>query len=175
MGATGGNGLDKKKRALLRGLSRRPGVSEENLRQAQEELHLALPPAYQEFLLWTDGAAGAIGALTLRLWPVGEIAGYNARFGVARHAPLLVLFGTLNERTGLAFDRGSAAGAIMAVPLAALSCNAAQLVAMDFWTLLWRLHRFPTARVSALWAYLYLQPTAGMPLPISLEVRRSRR
>ena|ERR1700733_730512 len=90
---------------LLRKFRREPGASEEQIRQASEELGLELPADYMAFMRQCDGGSGIIGAHYVVLWGVEGLAEENREYEADINTPELLLIADDGGGEFFAFDK----------------------------------------------------------------------
>lgn len=90
---------------LVRRLHLNPGAREDVINSLVRSLHISLPKQYVDFMRFSNGAEGEIGASNyLVIWPAEEVVELNEGYAVSEFAPGLVLFGGDGGDTGYAFD-----------------------------------------------------------------------
>lgn len=106
------------------GFQLNPPATADEIAASEEELHVALPSAYREFLASASGGEGPIGDESyLILWPATGLAERNRGYKVdPEYAPDLLLIGTDGGNEVFAIRAGD--GSFVAAPLIGMSPDA---------------------------------------------------
>jgi hypothetical protein len=92
------------------------GATSEEIRAAERDLGVSLPPDYAAFLAKTNGGELGLGGNQLFLWPVENLTRENEGYEVERSAPGLVLFGHAGGLEAYGFDARNARMEVVMVP-----------------------------------------------------------
>ncbi|MDR0514415.1 MAG: SMI1/KNR4 family protein [Coriobacteriaceae bacterium] len=93
-------------RKLIELMETNPPATDEAIKEAEDELGMAFPREYREFMLESNGAEGRIGQNSyLAIWPVEEVAPLNKVAKVEEFTPGLVYFGSDGGGIAYAFDK----------------------------------------------------------------------
>jgi hypothetical protein len=90
---------------LTAALAKNAPASESLVRTIEDQIGIAFPADYREFIRRSNGGEGVLGPGSyLQLWPIEEIPKLNAIARVTEFAPGLVLFGSDGGSMSYAFD-----------------------------------------------------------------------
>lgn len=90
-----------------------------------------LPPAYLDFLSWSNGGEGSVGDYYVSIWPAEEVLELNEGYEVRQYVPGLLAFGTDGGGEAFAFDYRREGSPIVRVPLGDLAYESVLDVASD--------------------------------------------
>lgn len=107
---------------LTRGMHRNPGATIEEVDEALRHIPGRAPGDYREFLLFADGAEGAVGGSGyLAVWRASELEPLNKEYAVEEFAPGFWIFGSDGGDTAYAFDLRGNGTAIVSLPFIGMS------------------------------------------------------
>ena len=108
-------------------------VSEEIVIVVEEKLNINFPKDYREFVLESNGVAGAIGDNAyLIIWPIEELVDLNEGYGVEKFTPGLVYFGSDGGGMAYAFDVRKEQMKIVEIPFESIHIEDANVIADTF-------------------------------------------
>jgi hypothetical protein len=111
------------------------GASNDAIRMVERNLHICLPPDYQDFLRWSDGGEGQVGTHYLSLWPTDEIVKLNDDYEIGNYLLGVIGIGTDGGGECYAFDyrKEQENPPFVRVPLADLCVESIVPLADTFW------------------------------------------
>jgi hypothetical protein len=117
---------ERLKELLRRFQTTRPASADE-IEAFEREAGVTLPSDYCEFLRFTDGGEGFIGANSYAmLWKIGELLRLNREYQAHECAPGLLLFGSSGGGEAFAFDqRGGGKTPVVSVPFVGMDLSGA--------------------------------------------------
>ncbi len=87
---------------FLRGMNLEDGASPLEIMEAEDKLHLPLPPDYKQLLSFANGAAGILGSEEVHLFSLQEVSNVNSKF--RKFSEGLIIFGSDSAGEAYAFD-----------------------------------------------------------------------
>lgn len=117
---------------LLKDFSCCEGASNAAIDNAIQEVGLALPVGYRDFLTAHNGGEGFVGESYLIIWAAEEVAQFNKEYQVSEYAPGLLLFGSDGSGEGYAFDYREQPPSIVRVPFIGMGLKYAKPIAETF-------------------------------------------
>jgi hypothetical protein len=97
-----------------------------------EQLGVALPADYLDFLRLHNGGEGFIGRMYIILWKAEELRDFNREYEVEQYAPGIVLIGSSGGGESYGYDTQSAAMPIVQVPFIGMAREYLEPIAKDF-------------------------------------------
>lgn len=107
-------------------------AAEEEIRSAEETLHLKLPAQYVSFLREGNGGEGFIGDSYAILWSVSEIAPLNESYESQELAPGFLMFGSDGGGEAFGFDTREADWKVVQIPFIGGNWNEARPLGSSF-------------------------------------------
>jgi hypothetical protein len=117
---------------FLREFNKGPAASEASISKFELDSGRVLPPGYKQFLAQSNGGEGFVNDAYLILWPVEDLAKFNADYEVEKYAPGLTLFGSDGGGEAFAFDASGGQARIVSIPFIGLDKRHARAIADDF-------------------------------------------
>jgi hypothetical protein len=117
---------------LFASFTSRPGVTGEQIANAEKVLRVEFPPQFREFVKVRNGGEGLIGQTYVVLWDVSELGRMNRAYEPDIWAPGLLMFGTDGGNEGFGFDTREPGLPIVQVPLAGMSWGEARPLGNTF-------------------------------------------
>jgi hypothetical protein len=109
--------LNAQMRKLIELMETNPPATDEAIKEAEDELGMAFPKEYREFMLESNGVEGRIGQNSyLAIWPDEEIVQANKDYKIDEFTPGLVYFATDSGSMAYAFDKRCEGTPIMETP-----------------------------------------------------------
>lgn len=108
-------------------------ATKEGLNVAELESGIKFPAQYVDFISEFNGAEGNVGENSyLAIWPIEDIAQYNADYEVEKYTPSLVYFGSDGGGEAFAFDKSTSEAQIVMIPFTSIHIEDAILCGNTF-------------------------------------------
>jgi hypothetical protein len=118
---------------LLGEFERNAGASEVAIAECERHFGLKLPKDYRNFMVFSNGGEGFIGANSyLRLWKIEELPLMNDGYETAKYLPNGLLFGTDGGEEAFGFDLRTSQIKIVQVPFIGMEWKYAWLLSDSF-------------------------------------------
>lgn len=109
-------------------------ADEKEIKELENTLGYTLPIEYREFMLYSNGAEGELGAESyLVIWPIEDIISLNEAYNVSQYTPGILYFGSDGGDTAYAFDTRNEAKTIIEIPFISIHIEDARFCAADFY------------------------------------------